>query len=277
MNDPGMSAQIKNDRTILFLTLSLTILIAISASCGLLIKDMYRLEDQNWKIQAVAQDLVDLYIIMPVLLLSGILSYRGNGFFFFCFGGTVLFLMYTYAIYCFSVHFNALFPVYCFTFGLSVYSFIYFSQVHSYNEIKKWFDDKVPVKAVGIFFIIIAVVFYYLWLSEVLAAIFQHKTPASLIDTGLLTNPVHAIDLSLFLPGMVICAVFLLNRKPIAFLFTPVLLIFCVLMDINIAILTILMELKDISGGLTVVVMMFVLALISSILLYILFSHKARH
>src|ERR1700694_1313513 len=114
------------DKTFLYLTFALAILVTISACCGIFIKGTYVDERENWRIQAIGQDMVDLFIIVPILVISGILSHFKKKIFHFIFGGIILFLIYTYAIYCFAVHFNSLFLIYCLTFGLSVYSFIYF-------------------------------------------------------------------------------------------------------------------------------------------------------
>jgi hypothetical protein len=257
----------------IWLTLATAIFICIGACFGIWNEHTYILETQNWKVQGIAQDIVDLFIIVPVLIVSGYYSYRQDKIALFVFGGTTLFLIYTYAIYTFAVHFNFLFLAYCFTFGLSIYSFIYFISTQTSSEVKNWFNDKVPVKLVGGILIFFGVLFYFLWLREIIPAVIQNKTPQSLIETGLLTNPVHVIDISVLLPGMILLSIFLFKRKPVAFLFTPIVLVFCVLMDISIGGLVIVMKLKGIAQNLTVAYMMGFFALVSSLLLF----HFLRH
>jgi hypothetical protein len=260
----------------LWLTISTGVFAIIGACCGIWNENTYVLETENWKEQGLAQDIVDLFIIVPVLLVSGYFSYRQNKISRFIFGGTTLFLIYTYAIYTFAVHFNFLFLVYCFTFGLSVYSFIYFISTQSIAEVRNWFDDKAPVKPVGGVLIFFALLFYFLWLSEIIPAIIQNRTPQSLIETGLLTNPVHVIDISILLPGMILLAISLFRRMPAAFLLTPVALVFCVLMDISIGGLVIVMKLKGIAQNLTVACMMGFFALISLLLLLNFLKHLKK-
>ncbi|HEY8780394.1 MAG TPA: hypothetical protein VIM16_02165 [Mucilaginibacter sp.] len=264
------------NKIFLYLSFPLTILVAISAYCGIFIDGTYAGETENWRVQGIGQDLFDLFIIVPALIISGIFAYQNKKIAFFTFGGAVLFLVYSYAIYCFALHFNYLFLVYCLTFGLSVYSFVWFTAAHSANVVKTWFDSHVPVKLLAFILIFIAVLFYFLWLSEIIPAIMQHKTPKSLIGTGMLTNPVQVLDISLLLPGMIITSIFLLKRKPVGYLLTPVALVFCVLMSANIAGLAIFMKLKGMSDSLMIAEIMGIFVVFGLILLYVLFGHLKK-
>ena len=136
-----------------------------------------------------------------------------------------------------------------------------FSQLK--RPIADWFSEKIPVKAVGIFLIIIACVFYVLWLSEIIPATIANTPPQNIIDTGLPTNPVHALDLSIILPGFAIIAVLLLRRKPIGLLLAPNALAFMILMDITIGALNIIMERRGIETSYAVTIVMAILALVS--------------
>ncbi|MDR3693940.1 hypothetical protein [Mucilaginibacter sp.] len=258
----------KNKRVFLYLTIPLAVLVVISAVCGIFIKSTYVAETQNWRIQGIGQDMVDLFIAMPVLITSGILAYRGNRAAFFVWGGTLLFLLYSYAIYCFAVHFNSLFLVYCFTFGLSVYSFTWLTLHLPAKKVKEWFDFKGQVKWFSGFLVSIALIFYFLWLTDIVPAIVSGKMPLSYAGTGMLTNPVHVIDISILLPGMVITAVFLLKKAPAGYLLTPILTVFFILMACNIAWLVIFMKQKGIGDCLVVAKIMGIFAAIGSGVLY---------
>jgi hypothetical protein len=268
--------KMKENKTNLIFCLLLSIPVIITAAWGIFKPAVYGLETENWKVQAIAQDMVDLYLIVPVLLVSAYYGKRGARFFQFINAGAVLFLVYTYAIYCFSVHFNSLFILYCLVFGASVYAFIYFLSSHSAMEAKLRYHDKAPVKLIAAFFMLVGISFYFLWLSEITPAAMDNSTPASLIETGLLTNPVHVLDLSVFLPGMIMVSVLLLRGKPVAYLLTPVLLVFCILMDINIAILIVMMKLKGLEGSFTVAAVMGLLAVLSGILFHLFLSAKTK-
>jgi hypothetical protein len=69
--------------------------------------------------------------------------------------------------------------------------------------------------------------------------------PAQLSDTGLFTNPVHVLDISVVLPSILLTAIALLKRWRIAYLLVPSLLTFTVLMNITIAFLMFFIGYKD--------------------------------
>lgn len=253
-------------KSISWLSLLNAFLIIFASSVGLFAHDSYSRESSNWQAQAIGQDLVDLFLLVPCLLITGFLA-SGNYIARVMWGGVLLYLIYTFLIYCFDVHFNNLFVIYCFILGLSFYSFLYFISVQSKEQGVIEFTKSLPVKAVGIYFLIISGVFSFLWLSEIIPAILHNTTPKSLIETGLLTNPVQVIDLSLFLPGIFITGVLVLKKKPMGLMLAPVILTFFILMDITIGFLVIVMKQRGLESNLSVTVAMSVLALFSLIML----------
>jgi hypothetical protein len=120
---------------------------------------------------------------------------------------------------------------------------------------------------VGYYFILLAVVFYFLWLSEIIPAILNRTTPTSITETGLITNPVHVLDLSVLLPGLVFVAVNLIHRRIWGILLAPVVLTFLILMNITIGIIIVVMNIKGFEGELSAAIIMGILALFSLVLL----------
>jgi hypothetical protein len=77
-------------------------------------------------------------------------------------------------------------------------------------------------------------VFALVWLSEDVPAVVRGLVPKTLVETGLMTNPVHVLDLAFFLPGCVACGGFLWKRRPLGYLFGPALLTFLAIMSLSI-------------------------------------------
>jgi hypothetical protein len=77
------------------------------------------------------------------------------------------------------------------------------------------------------------------------------------------------IDLSIFLPAVFLTGIFVLKRKPIAFVFANILLCFFLLMDITIAWLAIKMNQAGIISGSWLTIVMAILAF-TSLVLFIL-------
>ena len=91
--------------------------------------------------------------------------------------------------------------------------------------------------------------------------------PESIKETGLITNAVHVIDLSVFLPGIFIAGVLILQRKILGHCLAPVFLSFFILMNITIGGLVLIMKFRDLEGSYAVAAIMAVLALVSAVLL----------
>lgn len=262
----------KHNKLLLYTGVLTALLVALSAAYGLF-GNSYAAETKNWQVQGIAQDMVDIYIITPALLLSLIRTYRGSRFFAFMLGGILIFLAYSYAIYCFSVHFNNAFLLYCAVFGLSIYLFIYLLVIFPVGRAASFSNSNIPVRSTAVFMAIIALLFYGLWLSDIIPAIIHNKLPAVLAETGLLTNPVHVLDISLLLPALLICSFLLYKKHAVAFFMAPVLLVFCTLMEINIILLTIMMAQKGLANGYTTVIPMGILAVLSTFFLYRFCKH----
>ena len=66
---------------------------------------------------------------------------------------------------------------------------------------------------------IISVLFYIQWLSQDVPAILSNEAPADVREINIPTNPVHVLDLGLFLPAMIITSILLWKKKPSGQLF----------------------------------------------------------
>lgn len=264
MQDTNINYQSK---TILALSLPLATLIVITSSVGLFTPDFYSRETPNWIAQSIGQDAIDLFLITPLLIIISILAAAKNRIAFLLWGGVNLYLIYTFVIYCFDVHFNKLFIIYCIILGLSFHSFLYFLFSQFRTAIKNDSYKKPAVKITATYFLVIACIFYLLWLVEIIPATIGHTAAQSLIETGLATNPVHVLDLSIFLPGIFIIAVLLLKKRPLGLLLAPVILVFFVLMDTTIGGLIIAMKINGIETNYSITIIMSVLALFSLVLL----------
>lgn len=221
----------------LWFTFPLAGLIAVASLAGLLNPELYGKETTDWVAQSTAQDAVDFFLLLPVLGLSGLYLFRGERLAEPIWGGVLIYLVYTFIIYCFAVHFNALFLAYVATLGLSSYALIYFVRRQVRRPGIRVLSSARPAKAIGIYFQVVAVVFCLLWLTDIIPAILNGITPPSLVAAGLATNPVHVLDLAIFLPGVFIIGLLLRRQHPLGLLFAPALLVFFVLMDITITVI----------------------------------------
>jgi hypothetical protein len=87
---------------------------------------------------------------------------------------------------------------------------------------------------VSVYLLLVAILFALLWLSQDIPAIVTGKAPQSVTENGLLTNPVHVLDLGFYLPAMIITAILLWRRKFLGYFFAIPLLVFSILTGIGI-------------------------------------------
>jgi len=207
---------------------------------GITNPNTYKLETLNWATQAIGQDYINLFIAVPLLFISAYLTKQGSFKAFLVWLGLLLYLVYSYIIYAFFIHFSPLFLVYVAALSLSFYSLLGALVNINYSEITGIFKN-IKVKAVSIFLVIIAGIFYFLWLSEIINALVNKQVPASLLGTGLITNPVHVLDLAFLLPGVLIVSQLLRQRKILGLILAVPIMLFLVVMGLAIISIMILM------------------------------------
>lgn len=257
------------DKIIPALSLPLFVFLVIASYFGIFNENTYSKETLTFAVQGIGQDIVNLFIISPLLLISSFLASKKNKIATLVWSGVIFYLVYSYIIYCFSMHFNFLFLVYCFILGLSFYSFVYFIISNLNEPIIDWYNRNLPIKTTSIFFIVIAILFYFLWLSEIIPALIKNEIPKSITDNGTLTNPVHVLDLSIVLPALFITAIFMLKKKTLGFLFAPSMLMFCILMSLAIIGMVIAMQMKGMKTDWSLAIIFGFISLICTIILII--------
>lgn len=248
---------------VLLLSIPLLLGIVFTSSSGVLIKDLYLAETPNWAIQTRVQDYVDLFLVAPLLLFSAILAFNRIKMWFVIWAGINLYILYTYMIYCFAVALNPLFLFYCLCLGLSFYSLLFF--IHSFRktDLKAYVNSRPAKKLISIYFIFTAIAFGFLWSSELISFIRTGILPQSLVDTGLRTNPVHVIDLSVLLPGIFVTGILLWRNKYSGMILTPVVLTFLVIMNVTIGLINLFLYREGLAPSMSITWLMAILSVIS--------------
>ncbi len=262
-------------RFVLAFTFPTAALVALASGLGIFWAGTYARETAYYAAQGVGQDAVNLIVVLPALLISALLAARGSRLSFQVWGGVVFYCVYSYVIYTFGMHFGPLFLVYCAILGFSVYALIYYFRVCG-TRAADWYDEKIPAKAVSGFLVLISVAFYVLWLSEDIPALINGTVPKSIVESGLITNAVHVLDLSVVLPALLIAAAALWRRRSIGYALAPIALGFVVLMSLALAGMMLAMKLRGLSADLGLPIIFGVLALVSLAFLAALFRHVKK-
>jgi len=252
---------------ILWLSFPLAALVIIVSITGLTTPGFYAAETANWQAQSMGQDMADLFLVAPALIVTALLAHRKKKGAVVVWGGVVVYLFYTFLIYCVGVHFNQLFLIYCLALGISFYCILLFFYCRLYGQVSAENFKDVPATLVGFYFILLSVLFYFLWLSEIVPATINKEIPRSVKDTGLPVNIVHVLDLAILLPGIFITGILLIKKKLAGYVMAPLLLSFFILMDITIGGLVVLMKYRGLDGDYSLTYIMTALTLFSTFVL----------
>jgi hypothetical protein len=246
------------------LALPLALFVALASLGGVVIPSVYAGETRSWAAQAVGQDWVNLLVAVPWLLLSAVLALRGSRRAFLLLGAALVYTLYSYVIYAFAVHFNALFLVYCVALGLAFFSLMLLLRGFLEEDVRAWFEAGVPVRVAGGLLVAIALAFAFLWLSEIVPALVRGQAPASLAESGSATNPVHVLDLSILLPALALTGVLLWRRRASGYVLAPLLLGFAVLLALAIAGMMVVLAQRGVGGSAQAALVPGALALVSA-------------
>lgn len=158
--------------------------------------------------------------------------------------------------------------MYCLILGSSFYLFLLVILELSKMDVNSWFDEKVPVRLTGVYLILISALFTLLWLKDVVPAILKNSVPRTVSDNNLLVNPVHVLDLSLALPGLIVVAALLMKKRRLGYILTPVLLVFLILLTVALLGMVMMAQARGITEDMSISGIFVVLALVSAVLLY---------
>jgi hypothetical protein len=215
-------------------TLMISMLVLSSSAAGIFVGGTYARDTTTWAEQARAQDVADV-VGVCVLLLSAYGARKGSVRGFQAWAGALLFIIYTFAIYSFASAFNSLFLIYVAALGLSTYTFIGGVLLLDFEVIKGFGPIGPRVRVLlGALLVVLGLGFAALWLSQDVPAIVGGTVPTAVSQAGLLTNPIHVLDLAFYLPALVISGTSLLRDGTLGHVFSLPLLLFSVLEGLGI-------------------------------------------
>ncbi len=225
--------RIKVSSVYIYLSYLNAFFVTLTSLLGIFWKKTYIQETANWASQALGQDIANILVVIVLIISSYYLNKKSLRAY-FVWLGCYLYLLYAFAIYSFAIHFNYLFLVYVAILGLSFYVPLSSMLEIKLKKIFKILNKNKQAQKARQLLITIAVLFSFLWLSEIAPVLFSFEKPEILQDTGLLTNPVHVLDLAFILPGMIIVSQIIKKRKGLGLFFAVPFMVFAATMGIGI-------------------------------------------
>ena len=172
-------------------------------------------------------DAVTLFISIPLLLVSYILSRRGSYKFHIILLGVLYYFLYNGASMTFSAGFNPLFLVYTALFSTSLFAVIVGLTTFDLEGLAKRILPGFPRRRIAVFNIAIGIITFLLWMSEIIPSLMTGKAPENLGPyTTMFT---HGFDSAVITPAAVLAGIFILQRKPLGYLLAAPTMILCAL------------------------------------------------
>ena len=207
----------------LLLSVPLALLGLAGSVAAIFVDSVYAKETANWAAQATGQDIANL-LVFPGLLVAAALAWRGSLRAYVVWAGLLVASAYSYAIYAFDVPWGRLFLLDVAVLGLSAWSLAGGLAALDRRDLARRFHPAAPVRAAAGVLVALAAAFMLLWLSIEVPALVSGTPADELADTGLVTNPVHVLDLALFLPAAIVAGVLLWRRHVLGLCLAPVML-----------------------------------------------------
>jgi hypothetical protein len=255
----------------LWLSLPITALALAGSLAGILVGGIYAKETADWAGQSFGQDIANLFLY-PALLGFAFLAARGSLRAYLAWAGLLAYSAYTYAVYAFASHFGPLFLVYVAVLGLSVYALIGSVTSVDAEDVKASFGQGTPVRSTAWVLSALVLVFSALWLSVDVPASIRNVPAKELRDSGVLSNPVHVLDFSFFLPALALASAFLFRKRALGFVLAPVLLVASIGIFVSVVSMSVVLYHRG-QSSLASGAFMGTLALVEFVVLARLFSH----
>jgi hypothetical protein len=197
-----------------------TVLAGAAALAGLTVGGLY-VDAPNWVQQAQGTDLATLLLAVPVLVIGLWTASRGSSAGRLAVVAGLLYLVYNYAIFAFSVAMNPLTAMHIAIFGLSLWSLLLAGR--SAVEGAEAVTERLNRRTAGGLLVGVGAMFGLLWLSQIAATSTTGILPPDLLKAGISSNPVYALDLAFFLPLCVVAGIGLVRRHGAAAFAFPML------------------------------------------------------
>jgi hypothetical protein len=250
-----------------WLTILLAALTAVVSYAGAFVESTYAQEAINWAEQGIGQDYINLFVVAPLLVLTVIMAHKGSLRAHMVWLGLLLYLIYSYILYAFFIHFGPWFLAYVVILGLSSYLFVFGVIVPDRGTVEEKMAS-VKVRPISIWLMIIAVIFIALWLSDIGRNLAAGTIPEEIEQIGLPVNPIHVLDLALLLPGTLITAWLLLRRRLAGLVLAVPLMVFFAVMGIAIIAMAVKTAHGNFQSILPVLVMMMIIVSLNIVFVY---------
>lgn len=200
------------------LTGFLIVLLVVTAGAGLFGTNIYdAFAPPKYVQESRAQDLITLVLGVPLLLLAIVGVHKDQLWGLPLWAGVLAYELYIYGIYAIGGVYNSFFLAYVAVASLALYSIIGLLSSVNGEWLMRSSRKKLPRRCIAGFFVMIAGVFAFIWIGQVMTSI-----TTGIVDSGHL---IFVFDLMIVLPAFAISAFKLFQKQAFADLLAGLMLI----------------------------------------------------
>jgi hypothetical protein len=183
---------------------------------------LYKFDSVSTAAQGRASDFITLFVAVPLLIASLILTQKGSLRGALMLAGTLGYFLYTYTSYTFLWMYNPLFIVYVALMSMSFFAFVLcFMGIRS-DKISTAFKKTLPVKFLGWFQLFIGFMIGMLWIGKIAPTITGQEIPQGLEHYTTLV--IQGMDLGFVVPAAFLSGILLIKRRPLGYLLSSILI-----------------------------------------------------
>jgi hypothetical protein len=174
------------------------------------------------------QDLVVLFLGVPLLALSILLYSRRSIAGRLLLAGTLGYFLYVYASMALGAAYNRLFLLYVALFSASLFAFILAFSAFDLDLFATHLAGNIPRRGLGIFLLVSGLVTLIVWGAPLVASMINGSPPDRL--DSYTTMVTYALDLAIITPSTLISGILILRSKPLGYLVSLPLLIIIIML-----------------------------------------------
>ncbi len=187
-----------------------TMLSAFGETVELYGKGLYARNSISCAVQAVAQDLVTLVLVIPGMIFSLVMIQKKKVLGQYILTGLFGYMLYTYMSYSFLMFYNDLFLLYVANMILSFYGLVISISILSKSPSVDAVKENLPTRGLRIFLIFSGIAIFLMWIGRIVPTLGKDIAPAGLDNCTTLV--IQALDLGVIVPACFVIA-FLLKIK----------------------------------------------------------------
>ncbi|MFX0073363.1 MAG: hypothetical protein ACFFAO_19975 [Candidatus Hermodarchaeota archaeon] len=205
--------EIKNFTIYLISSILIIIGLIIAIITGFFLYDSV-IDNEIIVAQARANDIITLFIVVPLFIISLIFSKKGSFKALIIWMGCLIYCFYAYMYYIFQAPYNPLLLLFIGITALSFFSLMGLYKKLNKEEIEPYISDSMPYNILGIFLICMGCFLTILWLREIVTGLITNIDPPQVADYN--KHAIYGIDLTFFVPTSTLLGVMVIKKNPVS-------------------------------------------------------------